>query len=409
MTKAHVSVGAGFENDRRDLGSAAAKALAQLDGPKFLIFECLAERTLAKQVQTNDLHAQIEHAWSFVEPCLDQCRASDIKIISNFGGIDPLGVAKGLRAKIGSDVPIAAVTGDNLPLTDEDGANALARHVYTGASGIAQALAKGAQIVVAGRVSDPSLVVGPVVHSLRLDWTDWTALAHATMAGHLIECGAQITGGYFWDVGHPPLPATTLAPPVATISKDGVVLSKPLGDGRLDRATVTEQLLYEIGDPAAYKTPDVILDLTKVEILETDSGVELTKAIGHPAPDTLKSLLSQHTGWSGEAEISYFGTTAAARAQWARDMMAARLGPQDMRLEVFDGTVDGTPTARLRLSIRTKIKQDATHALNEMEALYLNGPSAGGGVRKTLTPQVETTASLISKAKLPPQTVDMIP
>jgi len=401
----HISVGAGFENDRRGLGAVAAEALSALDGPRYLIFECLAERTLALKVQANDTDALVRHAVSFVEPCIETCAEHGIKIVSNFGGPNPKAVAAGIHAYLierGLSLKVMAVTGDALPLAANDGSNALTKNAYTGAQGIVEALANGADIVVAGRVADPTLVVGPVIHELNLNWDDWGALANATLAGHLIECGTQVCGGYFADEGSTVPNLAEVGPPIASITRDTIRLTKPLGGGVLTRATVTQQMLYELHDPAAYLTPDVVLDITDVHL--TKGGVNtitVAGAKGHPKPPTLKTLLCRNTGWFAEGEISYLGKTASTRANLARDILAQRLDLAGLSLSVMIGaTDDGIPIARLRLALRANNRDLAENALNELDALYVNGPAGGGGVRKALTPLVETEAGVIPQEQV---------
>ena len=406
MEKIHVSVGAGFENDRRDLGTMAAEALALFEGPRYLIFECLAERTLARQVHAKDIDAQIALARSFIAPCWNVCRQHDIRIISNFGGIAPEAVASGLRVIVGPSTKIAFVSGDSLSVASDDADytddNILGRNVYLGASGIVEALAKGADIVVTGRVADPSLVVGPVMHELELDPRDWNALANATLAGHLIECGTQVSGGYFADENKPVVGLENLGPPVASVSRDSVQLSKPIGGGALTPATIMEQLLYEVDDPARYITPDVVLDMTQIRFTRAaDNSVTLTGARGHPAPEKLKSLVARHTGWLAEAEISYIGSSCGYRAKTAKTILTDRIDLNDMRIEILQGLCDdGIAQARLRLAARTKSRVEAYQAVNEVEALYLNGPAAGGGVRLSVIPMVETEAEYINRSEI---------
>ena len=408
MQKVHVSVGAGFENDRRDLGAMAAEALALFPGPRYLIFECLAERTLARQVQARDVDAQIALARSFIAPCWEQCQQHGIRIVSNFGGIAPEAVASGLRDVVGPGANIAFISGDALPVAsqgaDATNGNLLARNVYLGAAGIVEALGKGADIVVTGRVADPSLVVGPVMHELNLSTEDWDALANATLAGHLIECGTQVSGGYFADVNKPVIDLDNVGPPVASISRDCVQLSKPIGGGALTTATILEQLLYEVSDPARYITPDVVLDMTQIELADSvDASLTLRGARGHPAPSQLKSLLARHSGWLAEAEISYIGKSCGYRAQSAKAILAQRLALDDMRMEILQGVDDnGIAQARLRLAARTITRAEAQRAVNEVEALYLNGPAAGGGVRLSVTPMVETEAEYIDRQGINP-------
>lgn len=396
----HISVGAGFENDRRDLGVMAAAALSEMDGPRYLIFECLAERTLALQSADPDRDALPERALSFLEPCIDAVARNGIRIVSNFGGPDPARVANRIREWLrerGLKLRVCAVTGDALPFEDP---TIIAFNAYTGAAGVVEALEGGADIVVAGRVADPSLVVGPVVHELGLEWDDLDALANATMAGHLIECGTQVCGGYFADDGLDVPEIEIIGPPVVSVFRDGMDLSKPLGGGRLDRATVTQQLLYEVHDPAAYLTPDVTLDLTGVEIMQRpDEGIRLAGARGHPAPEMLKTLICRQTGWFGEAAISYTGTTAARRARIARDVLLARCSDMigDLRLECHDGLLDGVPHSRLRVAVRNARKSSVRQVLDQLESLYTNGPAGGGGVRRALSPLVETETGGIAQ------------
>lgn len=401
----HVSVGAGFENDRRDLGVMAAEALALMpDGPRYLIFECLAERTLAKQVLANSVEAQIELALSHLAPSRMLCKQHGIRVVTNLGGIDPAGVATGVQQAFGSGYRIVAVTGDQLTPVAEDGTGTLAKNIYAGAEGIVNALEQQADIVITGRVADPSLTVGPAVHELGIAWNDWNALATATLAGHLIECGTQVTGGYFNDENSAVPDLTNVGPPVATITRDQTHLSKPCGGGLLNRATVIEQMLYEIGDPTRYITPDVILDLSDTQVIETATNeVTITSAKGHPAPSTLKTLLCRQTGWFAEATIVYVGSTSPKRASIAKDILKKRIGSSDLRLEILEGHIDGLPQALLRLAIRSSNKQQATEAINELEALYLNGPAAGGGVRSQLTPLVETIEGLVPREIFKPK------
>ena len=395
----HISVGAGFENDRRELGAMAAESLSGQDGSCYLIFECLAERTLALQSIDPDREALPNRAISFLEPCIVRVAQEGIRIVSNFGGPDPVRVADRIRSWLhqrGLSLRVCAVTGDALP---KDAPDTIARNAYIGAAGIVEALEKEADIVVLGRVADPSLVVGPVVYELGLSWDDLDALANATCAGHLIECGTQVCGGYFADEGLNVQEMAQIGPPVVSVSRDSITLRKPLGGGRLDRATVTQQLLYEVHDPAAYLTPDITLDLSKVELQETAPGQILLKGTrGHPAPETLKTLTCRQTGWFGEAALSYSGTTAAQRAALARTILDEQCADltRDYRIECHDGLLDDTPHSRVRLAVRHPEKSVACQVLDRVEALYTNGPAGGGGLRRALRPLVETDTGLIA-------------
>src|SRR5215211_6049107 len=287
-----IGAGAGFAGDRTDAAGPVAEALARSDGPRFLIFETLAERTLAlAQVERRRDPARGYNPLleAFVGPVLRTCLENKIRIVSNFG----------------------------------------AANVYLGAAPIAEGLSRGADVVVTGRVADPSLALGPLIHAFGWAADDWDRLAAGTLVGHLLECGAQVTGGYFADPGVKDVPGMdAIGYPIAEVAEDGsFVITKPDGTGGLvDRRTVTEQVLYEIHDPAAYLTPDVVLDLTAVELREIGPDrVRLHGARGKPAPETLKATVCFDSGLLGEAEISYAGPNAAARARLAIETVQARV------------------------------------------------------------------------------------
>ncbi|WP_288959735.1 acyclic terpene utilization AtuA family protein [uncultured Sulfitobacter sp.] len=409
----HISVGAGFANDRRNLGVSAAKALTGMNGPKYLIFECLAERTLAFAQTPEGKARQARRAISFVRPCLKLCVQNNIKIISNFGGSDPDVVGAALAQEFSEEWPglkIGIVTGDAIDRPKSDAARILSQNAYMGAAGIAAALAQGANLVVAGRVSDPSLAVGPVVHECNLSWTDWDALALATVAGHLIECGTQVCGGYFADPGLKYVPDIAhIGAPVASVDLTNaeVRLTKPNGGGVLNRSTVTEQLLYEIDDPANYKTPDVTMDISAAHVEEiSENSVRVSGVRGLPRPETLKALTCIDRGWIGEAGISYLGETSFERAQLARDILIERcrgFGIDDaLHCEIFVHSGVGPRQARLRVAIADEDMDLVQTVLDDVESLYLNGPAGGGGIRVQSSPRIETRASYVQHEEVQP-------
>ena len=400
----NIAVGAGFAGDHHDLGKRAAEALLTVDGPRYLIFECLAERTLALVAGASDKTIEQNAAIDFLMPCIEICTQNQIRILSNFGGTDPRGVATAIARYLhdkGLNLKVAVVTGDQIPLSYEDQKRGtICCNAYTGAKGLVDALALGADIIVAGRVADPALVVAPVVHELSLGWSDWNALASATLAGHLIECGTQVCGGYFADLDKPVPGLAALGAPIAQVRKSSVQIRKPLGGGVVSPATVKEQLLYEIGDPSAYLTPDVTLDLSHVEIEEmAPDHVSISGMTGHPKPATLKTLTCFQSGYIGEAEISYMGTTSGKRAELARDVLLSRLADlQDcIQIDLFEGTEGATPVARIRLAIRHEKRGVVERALRDVEALYVNGPAGGGGVRKMITPMIVTKDGTVAQ------------
>ncbi len=414
MGDVHIAAGAGFSNDRRELGEIAAQSLSLFEGHRYLIFECLAERTLALAQTEDGRRRQVERAIGYLEACINTCILNNIKIISNFGGSAPKQVAEAiagflkqhnLRRKIGY------VLGDELPVDDnEHGGRAISRNAYIGANGIVEALDAGADIVVTGRVADPSLVVGAVAFEHGLKWIDWNRLAQATLAGHLIECGTQVCGGYFADTGAKQVPGLTrLGAPVASVARghDRLKISKPLGGGVLTTATVTEQLLYEIHDPARYLTPDVVMDISDVAMQQTGTHeVTLTGCVGHARPDWLKTLTCVDEGWIGEGEISYMGDTSLDRAQMARAVLQQRLetiapsaSPHfDIIGSMYDDAGSGAQhprDVRLRMAVASADLQQVQALLNEVEALYLNGPAGGGGIRLNVSARTATVAGAV--------------
>jgi len=439
--RAHIGGAAGFAGDRTDAAGPLVEALARADGPRFLMFETLAERTLAlsqlerRRDPSRGYNPALER---FVAPVLARCLAENIRIVGNFGAANPKAAAlriQTLAREQGVRPPrIAVVEGDDLTgvLTVQElaaretggmllrGATEIvAANLYLGARPIAEALDRGADIVVTGRVVDSALALGPLVHVFKWRWDDWDRLAAGTLAGHLLECGAQVTGGYFADPPLKDVPGLAeVGYPLAEVDPDGeIVLGKPAHTGgRADRQTVIEQLLYEIHDPAAYLVPDVVLDLTDVTVEQTGPDrVRVAGARGHPAPDTLKATVCVDAGVLGEAEISYAGPNAGGRARLAaqiiRDRLARRAPHLQFRIDAIgvssilgndDGALgvawnDQAVDVRLRFAARAARADDVRLLLDEVEALYCAGPAGGAGVRRQVTPRLASASCLIER------------
>jgi hypothetical protein len=441
-----VGCGAGFAGDRADASAAVIAELAGFSGPRFLMLETLAERTLAlcqierRRDPSRGYSPAVER---LLPPALGRCLANGIRIIGNFGGANPQAagtrIAELARSAGFSDTRIAVIQGDDLSETFSaeelcarevggkvlaDRPAAVAANVYLGAQPIAHALDAGADIVVTGRVADPALVLGPLVHAFGWDWADWQRLAAGTLAGHLLECGAQVTGGYFADPGGKDVPdLAEIGYPIAEISSDGTfVVTKPRGSGGMvDRRTVTEQILYEVHDPSFYLTPDVTLDICDVEL--SDDGrdrVRVTGARGHGRPETLKATVFVESGVLGEAEISYAGPNASARAKLAADVVTSRMrrrAPElAMRVDVIGldstfGALAGTdspascspPEVRLRFAAQSADRAPVELLLDEVEALYCAGPAGGCGVRRHLTPRLASASCLVERERIAPR------
>lgn len=434
-----IGCAAGFSGDRIDGVGPVVKTLIDTGGHA-LIFETLAERTLAlaQLARNRDPQAGYEPLLAdMLRPCLADCLRHGIRIISNFGQANPPAAARRIRslaAELGLREPrIAVLGGDRLDQPEQldylrtvlpghlDAERIVCINAYQGAAEIAQALQAGAEIVVAGRVADPSLVVGPAQAHFGWAGDDWQALASATMAGHLLECGTQVTGGYFSIPGLKDVPdMDRLGFPIAEISQDGgIVIGKANGTGgRVDTRTVKEQLLYEVHDPAAYLTPDVTADIGRVSVAQAgENRVKVTGVRGHARPDMLKVNVFLRGGWLAEAEISYAGLQAEARARLAADTLRKRLGGA-LRLRVdLIGAVSiladdagemlgAHPPGqgrdvRLRMAAVHQEREVAERLLREMNALYTCGPAGGGGVRTSIKPRLNSVSALIPRDLAP--------
>ena len=441
MTTVHIGCGAGFANDRPDAALALASDLAARDGRRFLFFELLAERTLA-EAQLRRL-ADTENGYAtrlfdFLEPVLETCLAAGIPIITNGGAANPSAAGRRLRSQLQDSrfaaARIACVLGDDLLDSNDalqrwlpeslDG-QVVSVNVYTGADGIVQALDEGADIVLCGRVADPSLAVGPLRHAFGWQADDWDRVALATTVGHLLECCTQVTGGYFAHPGLKDVPdLANVGCPIASIQADGrLTIGKAAGTGGcVTERTVKEQLLYEVHDPAAYLTPDVTLDLTQARVRQVGPDrVEVEGVRGHPRPAELKGLVGLRGKWFAEAEISYAGPGALPRAVLARDILlqrCARLAPQltpwidligvaslfnDARGEWLQQRLAQTPDpqdVRLRISFVDHDKALLENLLLDAESLYTNGPAGGGGVRRHLSESLGTASFLIPRTEV---------
>jgi hypothetical protein len=435
-----IACAAGFSGDRTDAAEGVVEALLAASGPSFLVFETLAERTLAlaQLARRADPAAGYEPLLvDMLGPVLARCLEGGIRIVGNFGAANPPGAARCIaelcRAQ-GLRLPrIAVVSGDDLSgpehramlrdaLDDPVDEGALvSANAYVGAGSIADALLAGAEIVVCGRIADPALAVGPALAHFGWRRDDWLRLGRATMAGHLLECGAQVTGGYFADPGYKDVPGLgRVGYPIAELDPEGrCTIGKPAGSGgRVDVHTVTEQLLYELHDPAAYLTPDVVADIGEatLEAIGPDR-VRLDGVRGHPRPATLKVTVCTEQGWLAEGEISYAGPRAEARARLAGEILRERLGASaPLRIDLIGvasvmnddagrrlaARAPGAATdVRLRAAVRHADRRVAERLAREVTALYTCGPAGGGGVRTAIRPRLSTRSCLVPRESVP--------
>ncbi|WER49603.1 DUF1446 domain-containing protein [Cupriavidus sp. WKF15] len=441
-----IGSGAGFSGDRTDAALPVVRTLIAAGGPAALIFETLAERTLAlaQLARRSDPAAGYEPLLdALLTPVLGLCLANRIPIIGNFGAANPRGAAARVRQlaqELGLPAPrVAVVEGDDLShaagralLRDIVGpgfpeTRFVCANAYIGARGIADALQAGAQVVVCGRVADPALAVGPAMAHFGWSWQDWDRLAAATMAGHLLECGAQVTGGYFADPGRKDVPDVhAVGFPIAQLDEAGAIeIFKAAGTGGcVDLRTVKEQLLYEVHDPAAYLTPDVVADISAVTVAQLGPDrVAVRNVRGHARPEQLKANLFFQGGWMAEGEISYAGPNAAARARLAADIVRRRMALLGHDVPIrFDligvlsvladdaGRMLAQPgpheaaaeDVRLRAALAHEDAAVAQALLREVNALYTCGPAGGGGVRTAQRARLNAMSCLVPRDAVTP-------
>ncbi|MDR7945529.1 acyclic terpene utilization AtuA family protein [Achromobacter aegrifaciens] len=435
----HIGCASGFSGDRSDGAAAVVRTLIARGGG-VLIYETLAERTLAlaQLARNEDPERGYEPLLDeLVGPVLADCLRHGIRIVGNFGAANPAAAARRIAAlarQQGLPAPrIAVVYGDALSSDAQrellrqrlggalDGRDVVSATAYLGAAEIAEALRAGAQIVVAGRVSDPSLTLGPALAHFGWAMDDWQRLGRATMAGHMLECGLQVTGGYFCVPGLKDVPDVHAAGfPIAEIDADGeFVIGKADGTGGMvDARTVKEQLLYEVHDPARYLTPDVVADLSRAEVAELGGDRVAVRGItGHARPAELKVNVCYRGGWLAEAEISYAGVQAEARARLAADIVRKRLDPA-LRLRadligaisilgddagsMLSALPDGhARDVRLRVAAEHMDRKLAESVLREVTALYTCGPAGGGGVRTALRPRLNMLSCTLPRDAVP--------
>ncbi|WP_074802742.1 acyclic terpene utilization AtuA family protein [Burkholderia orbicola] len=437
--RVRIGAGAGYSGDRIEPAVELAEH-GQLD---YLVFECLAERTIAiaQQARRNDPALGYDPLLDArMQAVLPVAAVKRVRIVSNMGAANPRAAARRtaqIAQSLGiAGLKVAAVEGDDVLDVvlrgafrfEESGDDVAAyrdrivsANAYLGAAPIVDALAAGADVVLTGRVADPSLFAAPLIHAFGWRMDDWDTLGAATVVGHLLECAGQVTGGYFADPGYKDVPnLARLGFPIGEVAADGsVVITKvPHAGGRVSAATCKEQLLYEIHDPARYLQPDVVADFTRVTVAEEAADrVRVTGGRGTARPDTLKVSVAYVDGWIGEGQISYGGPGALARARLALDIVRERLAltgvaASELRFDLIgvdalygDATpaVRGEPSeVRVRVAGRAANAAEAARIGNEVETLYTNGPAGGGGAFKSTREVIAVQSVLLPRAAVTP-------
>jgi Acyclic terpene utilisation family protein AtuA len=440
MRTIRIGSGAGYSGDRIE----PAVELAEKGDIDYLVFECLGERTVALAQQ-----ARMKDPEGGYDPLLEErmravlplCAAKGIKIVTNMGAANPEAAARKtavIARSLGlSKLKVAAIVGDDVldacktadfPIMEFDGTikqfgnKLLSANAYLGAGPMAEALSAGADIVITGRASDPALFLAPMVHAFGWAMDDWNLLGQGTVAGHLLECAGQITGGYFADPGYKDIAdLARLGFPIGEIGEDGslVVTKVPGSGGAVTAQTCKEQLLYEVHDPRKYFQPDVVADFSEVSVEEiAPDRVRVSGGRGTKRTDTLKVSVGYVDSFIGEGQISYAGPGALARGRLALDIVRERLkltgvAANELRFDLIGmDSLHGPQVSahgnepyevRVRVAGRTDNWREAVRIGNEVETLYTNGPAGGGGAWKSARDVVAVASVLLPRELASPQ------
>lgn len=384
----------------------------------YLTLDYLAEVTMSILQKQRKKDAKLGYARDF--PPLIGRIAKDIKdrrirVIANAGGVNPIACAREVR-RLAPDLKVAVVLGDDIldqidtliscgqQFHNMDTGEPIGRirpdiqsaNVYIGAFPLAEALATGADVVITGRCADAALALAPMIHEFCWKPDDWDLLANGIAAGHVVECGTQATGGNCSADWESTPDFANIGYPLVEAESDGnmVITKHPGTGGRVTRATVTEQLVYEIGDPASYMTPDVIADFTTIRL--DDDGpdrVRITGTQGRPRPEQLKASISYHYGWKAIGTLVYSAPDALAKARVADRTVRDRLHLLDLEFEKihteFFGVnachgpiappVSQPPEVQIRIGVRDRNKSSVDRFTRELIPLVLSGPPGATG------------------------------
>ncbi len=432
-----IGCGAGYAGDRWE----PALECVERGDIQYLVYETLAERTIALS-QLEKLRDSARGYNPMLEArlrlVLKPALARGIRIVSNMGAANPLaageavlkvarelGIAKLKVAVVLGDDVTELVRGIDAPLMENGEPLAsikplmVSANAYLGADTVAKALATGADVVITGRVADPSLFVGCMLDGLGWSSEDYSWLGQATVAGHLMECAGQITGGYFADPGFKDVAnLARLGFPICEMHADSAAfITKPEGSGgAVTLATCKEQLLYEVHDPVRYVTPDCVADFSGVKFNETARD-QVSFAGGRAAPrtPTYKVSVGYRAGYFGEGHMTYAGPGALNRAKLAGDIVRERLnlrnvaleelrvyliGHSSLHAEASRGENSDPYEIRLRVTGHAQNRLDAAAVGEEVQTLYTNGPAGGASDFMQVKEVVGVRSILLDRARV---------
>jgi hypothetical protein len=409
-----IANGQGFWGDWLE----APKQLVDARGLDYLTLDYLAEVTMSILQKAKKADANLGYARDFpplIQAIAPKILDRGIRVVANAGGVNPIACAKAIK-KLAPSLKIAVVLGDDILdridalicegqlLRNMDTgesietlrSNILSANVYLGAFPIAEALATGADVVITGRCADAALALGPMIH--RFGWrdSDYDLLSAGTVGGHVIECGTQATGGNCQADWRTTPDFAHIGYPILEAHSDGrMIVTKPEGTGgRVTLATVKEQLVYEIGDPTRYITPDVVVDFTALQLRQADADrVEITGSRGAARPDSLKVSISYHYGWKAIGTLVYSAPEALEKAKIADAVVRERLAGLNLRFEKIHTEFFGvnachahlTPAVnepaevQLRVGVRDSNKAAVERFTRELIPLVLSGPPGATG------------------------------
>ena len=445
--KVFIGCGAGFSGDRFDAAIPVIEYLSNFKGPKYLIYEVLGERTIALAQKEKLKNANLGYSpylENYLELVLSKLKKEKIKVITNMGAANCNAAAKKIndiaRKMDLSPFKIAVVLGDDileyhsknllnnlstLEGTKLEGKTIHSANVYLGAKSISDALKEDIDIVLVGRTTDSALVLGPLIKEFHWDLNEYDKLAFGTICGHLLECGAQVTGAYFADPGFKDVSnLENVGFPIAEVNEDGTfIITKPKNSGGcVTKATVTEQLLYEMHDPSNYIVPEVVVDISNLKLIEEEKDkIKVIGVKGKEPTRSLKATVCLDGGWMCEAEMSYSGINALERSKLAGKIVKERMRQKGfngkIRMDIIgassvflgknfdffkDKSIRKNGDFRLRLSLISNSKKFAQTLADELQMLYCSGPAGGGGFRSNITEEISSASVLLDKNLIDP-------